>query len=214
MFQRLSVVLVVIVVLLFPCHIVAQEIKEVVMSSTNEDPLGLVWTRLGQRLTIPNRLVTAIGYRVCKFGNVTGDVIISMRDFETDDILYSAVCCDASELPEKKERGYQIMHLDEPMLVNQEVIICAEFYTGNETAHCLGGYYSGNKTSGETYMNYNWFGSWHDIGEAEEGAYYYAYIEQDAPQEKAGFDIRWVMIPVLLGAGGAIYFTSRRKRTT
>ena len=47
--------------------------------------------RLGQRLTIPNRLVTVIGYRVWKWGNPTGDIVLSIRDLATDKVIVSVV---------------------------------------------------------------------------------------------------------------------------
>lgn len=183
--------------------------------------------RLGQRLTIPNRLVTEIGYRVWKWGNPTGDVILSIRDPVTDSVIVSVVRGDASELPVPDAGGIQKVRLEEPVRVNGEVIICVEYYGGNETDYCLAGYRTGNYRDGETYMNYYHHGSWHDIGEAEEGGYYYAYVDEgvvDPPQDGTNGDTGegdggnkdWIIAGSVIGAsiigGGFIVRRDQTKR--
>ena len=184
--------------------------------------------RLGQRLTIPNRLVTEIGYRVWKWGNPTGDVILSIRDPATDKTIVGVVWGDASELPDPEAGGIRKVRLTEPVRVNGEVILCVEFYGGNETDYCLAGYRTSNYRDGETYMNYYHHGGWHDIGEAEEGGYFYAYIDEgvvDPPQNGAnggdtgegdtnGTD--WMIIGsvagVLVAGGGFIIYRNQKGR--
>lgn len=212
---------------------------EVTCGTSGLDPLSKEkamgsgpFCRLGQRLTIPNRLVTVIGYRVWKVGNPTGDITLSIRDLATDAIVASAVWSDASELPNPDEGGIRKVRLAEPVRIDGEVILCVEYYGGNMTDYCVGGYRTGNYRDGETYMNYSHHtGTWHDIGEAEEGGYFYAYIDEgvvDPPQngtnggDTGEGDINgntnWMIIgPVVgvLAAGGGfiIYRTRRRKRT-
>ena len=56
-----------------------------------------------------------------------------------------------------------------------------EYYGGNATDYCVAAYYTGDKITGESYINYYHYGQWHDIGEAEEGSYCYTYICEVTP---------------------------------
>ena len=162
--------------------------ERVQMSASGHDSMGAeqTWYRLGQRLTIPDRKVTSIGYHVRRVGNPAGDVIISLRDASTDEVIFSAIWGDAGELQQSGSTGYCEVALAAPMRVSGDVRICAEYYGGNSTDYCVGGYYSGNKVSGEWYTNYLHDGRWHDIGEAEEGSYCYDYVKEDvAPDGEA-----------------------------
>lgn len=163
-----------VILLLIPTIAYAERVQ---MPGSGWEPLGLnasVFCRLGQRLTIPERELTSIGYRVRRVGNATGDVIFSIYDWNTLTPIVSKVWGDASELPDSGA-DYIEVELDPPIKLNREVIICVEYYGGNATDYCEAGYFSGNKKDGETYMNYYHYGVWHDIGEAEEGSYCYEY---------------------------------------
>lgn len=208
---------------------------EVTCGTSGLDPLGQgkamgsgPFCRLGQRLTIPNRLVTEIGYRVWKVGNPTGDIVLSIRDFATDRVITSMVWGDASELSDPDVGGIQKVRLSEPVRVNGEVILCVEYYGGNTTDHCVGGYRTGNYRDGETYMNYHCGRSWHDIGEAEEGGYYYAYVDEgtpDPPQNggnggdteedgtgNTGLIAAGATIGVFVVGGGFLLYRDRKRR--
>ena len=208
---------------------------EVTCGTSGLDPLGQdramgsgPFCRLGQRLTIPDRLITEIGYRVWRIGNPTGDITLSIRAFPSDQVIASMVWGDAAELPEPDAGGIQKVRLSEPVRVNGEVIICVEYYGGNTTDHCTGGYRTGNYRDGETYMNYHCSRSWHDIGEAEEGGYYYAYVDEgvvDPPQNGGNTDgtgddntTGWIITGSALGAlvigGGLMIRRERRKQRT
>lgn len=210
---------------------------EVTIGTSGLDPLSQEkamgsgpFCRLGQRLTISNRLITEIGYRVWRVGSPTGDVTLSIREMGSDETIVSVVWGDASELPDPEAGGIQKVRLDEPIRVNGEVILCVEYYGGNLTDYCVGGYRTGSYRDGETYMNYYHYGHWHDIGEAEEGGYFYAYIDEgvvDPPQdEENGGDtgeedpsrINWVIVGpvagVLVAGGGLMIYRTRRKKKT
>lgn len=178
---------------------------EVCMPASGTDSFGAknvsVWTRLGQRLTIPNRTVTELGYAVWRVGVPTGDVTISMRDMD-DEVLFSQVWGDASELPETGVTGYCRVVLSSPLQISQEVRICVEYYGGNCTDYCIAGYYVGNKVTGEWYTNYLHDGRWHDIGEAEEGAYCYTYIDEGGDPvdgDDGSNGINWLLMGACLG---------------
>lgn len=197
--------------------------NRVEMPGSGLDPLGgkdspSVWCRLGQRLTIPGRLVTEMGYQVCRVGNPTGNVTISMRDAETDEVIVSKVWGDASELPESWTGGYRKVALDTPLRINQEVRICVEYYGGNATDYCVAAYYTGDRITGEWYTNYYHYGVWHDIGEAEEGAYCYTYVGEDGGQgDPDGAHTNWwpLIFTIVGGILGLVflirYFVIRKK---
>ena len=159
------------------------------------------WYRLGQRLTIPNRLITSIGYQVRRVGNATGNVSITIRDVETDDIILGGVWGDASELPDVSVSGYREITLDKPVRVDGDVRICVEYYGGNATNYCVAAYYTGDKITGEWYCNYLHDGRWHKIGEAEEGSYCYTYIVEDEPEPNgnAAGGVNTTMLAVIGG---------------
>jgi hypothetical protein len=113
-----------------------------------------------------------------------GNVTLSIWDVTTDEMLFSAVWGDASELPEPGVSGYCEVALDPPIRINREVRLCVEYYGGNSTDYCQGAYYTGDKITGESYTNYN--NQWHDIGEAEEGSYCYSYVCQAEPPDGDG----------------------------
>jgi len=207
---------------------------EVTIGTSGLDPLSREkamgsgpFCRLGQRLMIPDRLITVIGYRVWKVGSPTGDVTLSIRETGNDRAIVSIVWGDASELPDPEAGGIQKVRLDKPVRVNGEVILCVEYYGGNLTDYCVGGYRTGNYRDGETYMNYYPYGHWHDIGEAEEGGYFYAYVDEEAvnPPQNGGNGednsgtgddtTGWVITGSALGAlvvGGGLIIRRERKR--
>lgn len=179
------------------------------MPASGYDPLGgenitlpgvNPWTRLGQRLMILNRTVLSIGYHVRRVGSPTGNVTLSIRDAATDEILFSKVWGNASLLPESGSSGYCEVMLDPPLRINREVRLCVEYDGGNSTDYCQGAYYTGDKITGESYTNYR--GQWHDIGEAEEGSYCYAYVCQAEPPDGDGDNAdnpNMIMLAAIIG---------------
>jgi hypothetical protein len=160
------------------------------MPGSGWDPLGgpnstAVWSRLGQRLTLNNTEIIGIGFRICKVGNATGDIIMSIRDSVSNKVLASAVWGDASELPVQGTNGYREVTFDTLVQVSGDVRFCVEYYGGTSTSHCEVAYYSGDRIAGQWYTNYlNYYtdaGGWHDIGEAEECCYCYTYVAEDGP---------------------------------
>lgn len=214
--QTLIAIAAVLVLLFGASTVSAADTCKVEMPASGQDYLGQpgVWTRLGQRLTITDRTLTAIGYQVCRVGTPTGDVILSIWDAETDMAIFTGVWGDAIDLPEGGAQGYISVPLDPPIRVDGDVRICAEYYGGNETDYVRVGYFSGDRITGEWYTNYLAYGAWHDIGEAEEGAYMYEYVcEEEAPGGGMS-SLTWVL--VLIGgfwfAAGATYLIRKRRK--
>jgi hypothetical protein len=193
------------------------------MPASSYDPLGgenvtNSWVRLGQRLVIPDREVLSIGYHVRRVGSPTGDVSLAIYDTETDEVIFSQVWGDASNLPESGASGYCEVVLDPPIRINREVRLCVEYYGGNATDYCVAAYYTGDKITGESYTNYYHYGGWHDIGEAEEGSYCYTYTCEvtpppcdDNPSEKPNIIILVTIIGGLVVCVLGIGYLMRNK---
>ena len=228
--------LLIVATLLVPISTVASAngIERVAIPGSGWDELGNSsstglphhWTRLGQRLTIPGHRIVSIGYMVCKVGAPQGDVILSVRDSDTDEIIVSKVWGDASDLPERGVASGQYIEVEfaSPVWVRGDVRISVEYYDGDEENHAQAAYYSGDRIPGQCYTNHLHYGYWHDIGEAEEGAYMYTYLaDGSAPppngntdnNEAKGFPV-WV-IAVVAGVAAAVFvvvlsMTSQQKR--
>lgn len=139
-------------------------------SFSSSDPLGTTWTRLGQRLIIPNRKVTGLSFNLYKIGIVSGDIMFAIRDMD-DNIVVSEIWGDAGDVPESYT--WLEVTFDKPVIINGEVRLSCE-WDGGTSNDCLQySYFSGDRKPEECYTNYHY--QWHDIGEAEEGNYKYTY---------------------------------------
>lgn len=213
---RYYLILLICLLALIPAGVSADS-HFVEMSYVSYDKLGgdgLVpncWCRLGQRLVVPDRIVTVIGYAVWRFGSPTGNITFSIYNATTDSLMVSKVWGDAGNLKEwgsSEGSSRQSVVLDEPIRINGEVKICVEYYGGNSTDYCGAGYYAGDMITGEYYTNYR-YKCWHDIGEAEEGAYYYEYVDEWSDIYGKGFDRQWLgFLAIPIGVG--VYFVRRR----
>ena len=193
--RKVLLAIAIIAVLLTVTIPVLASTNQVLMPGSGWDPLGgrdsvAVWSRLGQRVTIPDREIVILGFRVCKVGNATGDVVYSIRDSLTDEVIVSQVWGDASELPEQGTNGYRTLNFTTPVRVNGDVRLCVEYWGGTNTSHCEVGYFAGDRITGEFYTNYMNYctdiDGWHDIGEAEECCYTYFYLVEDKPEPGNG----------------------------
>ena len=183
-------IVVVVVLALFPITASADEPETICISSSAWETIAglharptIARSRVGQRLTIPDRNIISIGYRVAREGNPVGDVILSIRDSATDEVIASKVWGNASQLLERGPASASpiVVEFASPVRVNGDVRICVEFYDGDAENHVLGGYRIGNVRDGEVYTTYFNNGVWHDIGDSTEGAYCYTYLVGDSP---------------------------------
>lgn len=91
-------------------------------------------TRRGQKLTIPNRQVTHLGFRVGKLNNPTGDITFGIRRVSDDGLICSKVWGDASALPVyAADVAFTEVEFDTPPTINEEVRVYAEFLNGDGT---------------------------------------------------------------------------------
>jgi len=210
-----SIILITIILLacLWP-SIVSADTHKVGMLFSSQDYLGAkgVWCRLGQRLTIPDRYVTEIGYLVWRVGNPTGNVTLAVYNATTDEPIVEVVWGDASllnELPGNADNVTKVV-LEEPIRINGDVRLFVEYHGGDEQNYCIAGYWTEDKITGEWYTNYFHYKWWHDIGELEEGSYYYAWIDEE--DLKKDFEMpAWIIAPVGLMICGVWFLVSRRQ---
>jgi len=90
------------------------------------------WT--GQRLTIPNREITKISFRVYKVGSPTGNVYYQIRRIDPDEVIYSQLVGDASTFP--AEASWFEKELAVAQTINEEVrLVC--FHDDGTTSNYL-----------------------------------------------------------------------------
>lgn len=195
---------------------IAASTHEVGTLNTGTDPLGKnvsVWSRLGQRLIIPDRYVTEIGYCIWRHGFPQGDIIFAIHNATTDEQMVRVVWGDASDLgvwPQDSGRFTKVV-LDKPIKISGEVKLFVEFNGGDADNYCLAGYVSGDKFPGESYINYFHYGQWHDIGEAEEGAYFYAWVDPGDLRPNFEFP-KWALAPIGLGICSLWLYVSKKQK--
>ncbi|GAI71681.1 unnamed protein product, partial [marine sediment metagenome] len=83
-------------------------------------------TKIGQRLTIPNRKVTKLGFWIYKTGSPTGDVTYEIRLVTGDELLCSQFVSLIQDLPEIVT--YTEIEFDDPQTINAEarIVVCFE----------------------------------------------------------------------------------------
>jgi len=106
----------------------------------NEGMYASLRIREGQRLTISNRRVPELSFRLAKMGSPTGDVTFAIRKVSDDSIIVSKVWGDASALPPGASTWPEVT-FDSPVLINEEVRLSCEF-SGGDSSNCI-----------QTYLN-------------------------------------------------------------
>ncbi|MBA7590636.1 hypothetical protein ES708_32763 [subsurface metagenome] len=134
--------------------------------------LGL-YKKVGQKLTIPNRKVTKLGFWLKKSGSPTGDVTYQIRKVSDDSLITEKVLCDAAEIP--IERTYEEAVLDTPTLINEEVRIIV-IHPNAQASHRISFYYAeADLKANECFTRYS-NTTWTD-DTANEMTYRYKYYE-------------------------------------
>lgn len=126
--------------------------------------------RGGQRLTIPNREVTKLGFWLRKRNNPTGDVTFEIRRVSDDGLIVSKVLGDASGLQDPV--NYEEVTFDTPTNINEEVRICIYYPFGDLTDNVRLNYQDSDVKADE-YLTY---GGWSDFTDLD-CAYIYTYEE-------------------------------------
>ncbi len=88
------------------------------------------WNRHGQKLTVPNREITKLGFWIRKAGTVSGDVTFEIRKVLDDSLICSKVWGDAEDLP--TEATYKEAEFDTPQTIDEEVrVYCTYVGSGS-----------------------------------------------------------------------------------
>lgn len=84
---------------------------------------GAAFTRGGQRLTIPDRTVTKLGFWLSRTATATGEITYTIRRV-SDDVICSKVALNASDLTVTPT--YHEVEWDTPVTIDEEVRLCVE----------------------------------------------------------------------------------------
>ena len=146
---------------------------------------------IGQRLLIPDRTITKLGFWIYKLGAPPGNVTFRIRKVAGNVLVAEKVWGLANDLPGGST--YEEVTFDTPVALNEEVYI-APWYESGDGGNCMYvGFSFANVKAGEMYSHYTT--TWGDNA-ARDGAYIYTY--QDPPVPAVG------AVPANLMAAGVI----------
>ncbi len=129
----------------------------------------------GQRLTISDRLVTKLSFRLHKKGAPTGDVYFRIRKVSDNSVLSEQLWGQAEDLPAEGAPDWVEATFDTPVNVNEEVRILAEASTGASSTNSIKMRYEPSDVKASEYLTYGVPpGSWVNAT-AVDGAYKYTY---------------------------------------
>ncbi|MBA7564962.1 hypothetical protein ES708_06631 [subsurface metagenome] len=117
-------------------------------------------TRGGQKLIIPNRKITHLGFWIWKLGAPTGDITFGIRRVSDDGLICSKVWGDASAL--QGAAAYEEVEFDTPPTINEEVRVYAEFLNGNATDRAALNIQKSD-VKGNEHLTYYPEGAWSDF---------------------------------------------------
>ena len=87
--------------------------------------------RAGQRLTIPNRVVSKLSFPIYRYGSPTGNVTFTIRSNKDDSVLVSKVLGDASTL--ETSVTWEEATFATPANIDEEVSMLFEFSGGDSS---------------------------------------------------------------------------------
>lgn len=121
-------------------------------------------TRHGQKLTITNRTITKLSFKLSKAGSPTGDITFTIRGTDDDNVVsgLTKVWADAATLD--GTLTWHEVEFTTPANVNEEVRICCEFSGGN-AGNFVAVSNADNVKSGEEASSYD--AGWTDIPTAD-----------------------------------------------
>ena len=93
--------------------------EEQTQGASSEGRLQPDWRKGGQRLTIPNRKVTKLAFKIAKEGSPTGDVDYAINRVSDDGEIVRQTLCNASELSTEFE--WHELEFNTPPTINEEV---------------------------------------------------------------------------------------------
>ncbi len=126
---------------------------------------------IGQRLTIPNRKVIKLAFKLFKVGSPSGDITLEILRVSDDSIILSKYLCDQSELTPTKT-DYEVTFIT-PAIIDEEVRMVAHIPHGDYTNYAAIAISSTDEKANEVCtfgMPTNWAPS-----TGQDAAYRYTY---------------------------------------
>ena len=145
----------------------------------------------GQKLTIPNRQVTKLGFWLKKYGNPTGDVTFQILKALDDSLICSKVWGQAEDLTTTE--AYKEVEFDTPETINEEVRILV-YSPGDSYGNNVRAAYLNDDVKADENYTYGAPSGWTDKV-LQDFAYRYTY-EEEKPAAGGG--------PAALVAAGII----------
>lgn len=133
---------------------------------------------IGQRLTIPNRSVTKLGFWLYKDGVPPGNVTFRIRKVLGDVLIAEKIWGLANDLP--GILTYEEAELDIPVTVNEEVRIAPFIEGGDAANHVHVAFKNGDVKGGELWTQFS--PPWGDNA-TRDGTYRYTWEEPPAGLE-------------------------------
>ncbi|MBA7591482.1 hypothetical protein ES708_33640 [subsurface metagenome] len=151
--------------------------EEQIEQQTEHDAVNSMYagsnTKIGQRLIIPNRKVTKLGFWIYKSGTPTGDVTYEIRLVTGDSLISSKFVSLIQDLPEIET--YTEIEFDDPQTIDGEARIVVCFEAGSPGNALLVAKQNSDVKADEHWCRYK-DAAW-TPNEANDTAYRYKYYE-------------------------------------
>jgi len=145
--------------------------EEQLVNNAGFNLFGSLFTRVGQRLTVPNRTIIRLAFILAKFGSPVGDITFTIRKVSDDPhIINSKIWGDAGDLT-IFDYWYEV-EFDTPATINEEVRMQAEFSGGDNMNYIMVRYQNTDVKADEMLTRY--LSSPYDV-ETQDCTYIYTY---------------------------------------
>ncbi len=133
------------------------------------------FTALGQRLTIPNRIVTKLGFWLMRIqpGGIAGDVYFEINRVSDDSLIVSKEWGRLADVPDIAT--YLEVTFDTPTLINEEVRVYIRVTWGTAANHIGLWIQNADVKAGEAYSRYRVLGAAWEMLAGFDCAYRYTY---------------------------------------
>lgn len=127
---------------------------------------------MAQRLTVPNREISKLGFWLTRDGAPPGDITFVIRRTSDDGVIVTKVWGLASDVP--LSVTYEEITWDSPVTIDEEVRV-AIFYTGGDGSNNIKVSFKGSDVKADEIWS-QWTTSWGDNA-GRDCAYRYTYEE-------------------------------------
>ena len=174
------------------------------LTGTSGFDLDAPWaTKVGQVMTINNRTLRTISFKMRKYGTPEGNITFSIRKVSDDSVIANKVWGNATSITTSFV-WYEVT-LDTPVLVNEAIKLCSEFSGGDESNAIQLAWTSAAEgdVKANEYVSY-WrttVGPWDDTFTGRDLVYKYSYSLGIASLEAFGTAILTLGAPTIFPSG-------------